>query len=107
MARNSTKQVAFISSFTPRKCGIATFTSDLIENTNAAARNDFEPLVVAMRADNDLKYREPIVLRYLQELPTDQISRILGLSENTLQVRLTRARKRLRDDLAGFLKDRQ
>ena len=49
------------------------------------------------------KYREAVVLRYLQELPTDQISRILGISVNTLQVRLSRARERLKDDLAKLM----
>ena len=47
-----------------------------------------------------LKYREPVVLRYLQELSTDEIIRILGISKNALQVRLSRARDRLRQDLA-------
>ncbi len=51
------------------------------------------------------KYREPIVLRYLQEVSTDEISRILGISENTLQVRLTRAKKRLRHDLAKLMEE--
>jgi RNA polymerase sigma-70 factor (ECF subfamily) len=49
------------------------------------------------------KYREPVVLKYLQELGTDEISRILGISKNTLNVRLSRARKQLRDDLAGII----
>ena len=50
-----------------------------------------------------LKYREPVVLRYLQELSTDEIIRILGISKNTLQVRLSRARKCLRKDLAELI----
>jgi len=49
------------------------------------------------------KYREPLVLKYLQELPTNEISRILGISQNTLQVRLTRARKRLKKDLSELM----
>jgi RNA polymerase sigma-70 factor (ECF subfamily) len=51
------------------------------------------------------KYREPVVLRYLQELPTEQISQILGISKNTLQVRLNRARARLRENLAELIKE--
>jgi len=47
-----------------------------------------------------LRYREPVVLRYLQELSTDEIIQILGISKNALQVRLSRARERLRQDLA-------
>ena len=42
-------------------------------------------------------------LRYLQELDTDEISRILGVSKNTLNVRLSRARKRLKEDLAELI----
>jgi len=50
-----------------------------------------------------LKYREPVVLRYLQELSTDEIARILSISKNTLQVRLSRARERLKQDLADLI----
>ncbi len=50
-----------------------------------------------------LKYREPVVLRYLQELSMDEIARILGISKNALQVRLSRARERLRGDLAELI----
>ena len=49
------------------------------------------------------KYREPVVLRYLQELGSDETARILGISKNALQVRLSRARKRLSQDLAGLI----
>jgi RNA polymerase sigma-70 factor (ECF subfamily) len=51
------------------------------------------------------RYREPIVLRYLQELPTEGICRILGVTENALQVRLSRARKRLRHALADLIEE--
>ena len=50
------------------------------------------------------KYREPVVLRYLQELSTEEISRVLGISKNALQVRLNRARAHLRESLAEELK---
>jgi hypothetical protein len=36
MAKDAKKRVVFISSFPPRRCGIATFASDLIET---AAQN--------------------------------------------------------------------
>jgi RNA polymerase sigma factor (sigma-70 family) len=49
------------------------------------------------------KYQEPVVLRYLQELPTDETARILDISKNALQVRLSRARERLRQDLAELI----
>ncbi len=49
------------------------------------------------------KYREPLVLRYLQELPTMEIARILGVSRNVLNVRLSRAREFLRQDLTQLI----
>jgi glycosyltransferase involved in cell wall biosynthesis len=73
MAKSTTRKVAFISSFPPRKCGIATFTSDLINNTAAAAKGDFEPLVVAMRSDNNLKYNEPVKFEIRQKVKNDYI----------------------------------
>lgn len=48
------------------------------------------------------RYREPVVLMYLQGLAADDISRILGISRNALHVRLSRARARLREDLTGL-----
>jgi hypothetical protein len=55
MAKGSARKVAFISSFPPRKCGIATFTSDLVKTVSLAAKGQFQPLVVAMRTDSNLK----------------------------------------------------
>jgi RNA polymerase sigma-70 factor (ECF subfamily) len=46
------------------------------------------------------RYREPVVLRYLQELPLCQIAQILGISQNALNVRLSRARKHLKENLS-------
>jgi len=73
MAKVATKKVAFISSFLPRKCGIATFTSDLIENLAVSAKGGFEPLVVAMRSDNDLKYDDPVKFEIRQDVKNDYI----------------------------------
>jgi len=49
------------------------------------------------------KYREPVILRYLQELSMEETARILSISKNALQVRLNRARERLRHDLAELI----
>ena len=67
------KRVAFITSFLPRKCGIATFTSDLITNCKLAAEDAFEPLVVAMRNDGDLKYDNPVKFEVRQNVKKDYI----------------------------------
>jgi len=74
MAKNSTKKVAFISSYLPRKCGIATFTSDLIKNATLASKGRFEPLVVAMRSSNEEKYNEPVKFEIRQDVKSDYIS---------------------------------
>ncbi len=72
MTKSSTKKVAFISSFKPRKCGIATFTSDLIENAGLAVNGEFEPLVVAMRSEDE-KYNDPVKFEIRQNVKSDYI----------------------------------
>ena len=72
MAKSTAKKVVFISSFPPRKCGIATFTSDLIDSTAVAAKGDFEPLVVAMRSESN-KYDDPVKFEIRQNVKSDYI----------------------------------
>lgn len=52
-----------------------------------------------------LKYREPIILKYLQELSTDKITQILGISKNVLHVRLSRAKKHLKQHLVELIEE--
>ncbi len=59
MKTEPAKRVVFISSYPPRKCGIATFTSDLIANIELASEGEFEPMVVAMGSGVELEYDEP------------------------------------------------
>ena len=70
----------------------------------ASEREDFERVLQVIRA-LPRKYREPIVLRYLEELGTNEVSRILGISKNVLEVRLSRARQRLKEKLGGILEE--
>ena len=72
MAKGTTKKVAFISSFLPRRCGIATFTSDLIRSATTAAGGEFEPIVIAMRSD-DLKYNDPVKFEIRENVKNDYI----------------------------------
>jgi len=72
MSKGPPKKVAFISSFPPRKCGIATFTSDLINSIALAAQGDFEPLVVALRLE-DHKYNDPVKFEIRQNVKNDYI----------------------------------
>ncbi len=73
MPKGSTKKVAFISSFNPRKCGIATFTSDLIDAIKSTAKARFKPLVVAMKTDTTNQYSEPVKFEIRQDVKNDYI----------------------------------
>lgn len=73
MGKGNLKKVAFISSYLPRKCGIATFTSDLIQNIAATAKSDFKPLVVATSAGNHV-YEDPVKFEIRQNVKNDYIS---------------------------------
>jgi len=49
--------------------------------------------------------REVIVLRYLEEMRVEDIAGVLNVAKNTVEVRLHRARERLREPLAELWKD--
>lgn len=73
MAKGPKRKVAFIASFPPRKCGIATFTSDLAKTVDAAAQGQFQPLVVAMRSGSELKYNDPVKFEIRRNVKSDYI----------------------------------
>jgi len=52
------------------------------------------------------KYREVIALRYLQGLEVNEICELLGITANVMQVRLNRARKRLKEQLGDLLEEK-
>jgi RNA polymerase sigma-70 factor (ECF subfamily) len=51
------------------------------------------------------KYREVVVLRYLEGLGTDEICDLLAITANAMQVRLNRAKKKLRQTLNGIIEE--
>jgi glycosyltransferase involved in cell wall biosynthesis len=73
MVQDAKKRVVFISSFPPRRCGIATFTCDLIRNTAAAAGGELEPLVITVRSDNSLRYHDPVKFEIRQNVRNDYV----------------------------------
>jgi len=73
VARRQSRKIAFISSFLPRQCGIATFTSDLIKNMTEASGDGFEPLVVAMQSGQEYKYSEPVKFEIRANVKNDYI----------------------------------
>jgi RNA polymerase sigma-70 factor, ECF subfamily len=52
------------------------------------------------------KYREVIALKYLQGLEAEEICELLGITVNALQVRLNRARKRVKEQLGDLLEEK-
>jgi len=52
------------------------------------------------------RYREVLVLHYLQGLEVAQVAQVLGINRKTVYVRLSRARKRLEDKLSTIWQDR-
>jgi len=72
--KGSSKKVAFVSSYPPRECGIATFASDLIHSLGLAGGPEFEPLVIAMESGTELKYDQPVELRIRKDIKYDYIS---------------------------------
>jgi len=88
--------------------GIAEAVPNLYLNENAEmAAIDAESFARVRRAVRALptKYREVVVLRYLQGLETAEICRLLGITTNALNVRLSRARDRLKDDLKELTRE--
>jgi len=52
------------------------------------------------------KYREVVVLKYLQGLETHEACELLNLTVNAMQVRLNRARARLREQLGDLFEEK-
>jgi glycosyltransferase involved in cell wall biosynthesis len=67
------KKVAFISSYLPRQCGIATFTSDLITNMKLAGGGEFEPHVFAMQSGTRLEYDKTVKSKICKNVKYDYI----------------------------------
>jgi glycosyltransferase involved in cell wall biosynthesis len=72
--RYDAKKVAFISSYLPRRCGIATFASDLINNVSGAGGQEFEPVVIAMQSGAELEYESPVKLKIRKDFKHDYFS---------------------------------
>jgi RNA polymerase sigma-70 factor (ECF subfamily) len=77
------------------------------ENTERAAM-DAEIFARVRRAVRALspKYREVVVLRYLQGLETSEMCELLGITANAMQVRLSRARQQLRQSLGELIEEK-
>ena len=87
MTRNlQPRKIAFVSSFLPRKCGIATFTSDLIKNARSAGRIEFSPSVVAMQSGDEHKYSRPVEFVVRRDVAADYIDAADYLNSKKIDV---------------------
>lgn len=74
------------------------------EQLPLADREVFDRVRAAVRQMPDM-YREVVVLRYLEQMSAAEVAEALAVSINTVEVRLHRARKRLKDLLADLAND--
>ncbi len=75
MTQKEKKRIAFVSSYLPRKCGIATFTKDLIDAAVISSGGGFEPLVVAMcKGHETFQYDDPVKFEIRQNTKNDYIA---------------------------------
>lgn len=74
MTVDKKKKIAFVSTFPPRKCGIARFTSDLIDSLQLAGDSNFEPLVVAMENNQNITYSDPVKFEIRRNVKNDYVS---------------------------------
>lgn len=54
----------------------------------------------------DAKYREPLLLRYINDLSIKEIAEIMGATENHISVRLHRGLKHLKERLSATVRKR-
>lgn len=73
MANKTIRKVAFVSSYLPRRCGIATFCNDLANSISACAGNEFEPLVVAMVSSHEHQYSSPVKFEIRKNVKNDYV----------------------------------
>ncbi len=73
---NAQRRIAFISSYPPRTCGIATFTSYLVESICEASGWTFEPVIAAMQSDASQQYSEPVKFVIGRDVKSDYVETV-------------------------------
>jgi RNA polymerase sigma-70 factor (ECF subfamily) len=75
------------------------FTHDPVDDV---CRREFRERIAGAVADLDEPARAALTMRYYEQLPSKQIGRRLGISADAVDMRLIRARRRLRAALPEF-----
>lgn len=76
-------------------------------STPGAEEPYFDDTLIKAISELKPKYKEVILLHYYQELTTKEVAHALSLTESTVCVRLTRARKQLKNALEGWYFDEE
>lgn len=64
------------------------------------AEDDYSELTLMSMINRlDIKYREIIVLRFLEDMQINEIAEVMGINENTVKSRLYRALEKLKADM--------
>ncbi len=79
-----------------------------MDRSSDRAAMDEETFARVRRAVQTLprKYREVVVLKYLQGLEAQEACELLGLTVNAMEVRLNRARARLKEQLGDLFEEK-
>ncbi len=78
-----------------------------LDPSSDKAAMDEETFARVRRAVQTLpqKYREVVVLKYLQGLETNETCKLLGVTVNAMEVRLNRARAKLKEQLGDLFEE--
>jgi glycosyltransferase involved in cell wall biosynthesis len=79
-------KVAFVSSYRPTQCGIATFTSHLVHNVQLAASGAGQPVVIAMDSDGDVDYAKPVEIKIRRDVRYDYVAAADYLNHSDVDV---------------------
>lgn len=85
----SNKWIAYVSTFPPRECGIATFTQDLINNLDQLYSPSMESKIIAMnvQAIGEYHYPKKVILQINQSEPNEYIKAARQINHN-LKIKL-------------------
>lgn len=73
MSNRPKQKIAFVSSYLPRRCGIATFCNDLITNLTVCSPEQVNPFVVAMVSSHEHQYSGPVKFEIRKNVKNDYI----------------------------------
>jgi len=65
------RKIAFVSTFPPKRCGIANFTKDLVNSVSKNSYKEWTPIGVALTSSESLTYNHPVRFLIRRDKPQD------------------------------------